>query len=276
MTAASIFAQTPPRPQFEVASIRPTSGAVENQATTFHLDAAQVRLVSLPVKYYIGMAFKIDPGQVVGPDWISSARYDIEATLPAGSSREQIPQMLQTLFEGRFGMKFHREKREFPVYALVLGKAPLKVKEAPPDEAGPPPPVNGAASGSRDGISVNLGNGSSWSFMPNRFEAHRLSMETFAGYLARFADRPIVDMTGLRGQYDLAFDVNPEDYQPMMIRNTLAVGIALPPQAMKALENSSSAALSDALETIGLKLEPRKAPLEVIVVDSARRTPTEN
>lgn len=86
----------------------------------------------------------------------------------------------------------------------------------------------------------------------------------------------IVDMTGLKGQYDFAFDVNPDEFQPMMIRNALSVGISLPPQALKSLENSSSAPLSDALENIGLKLEPRKAPLDVIVVDSLRKTPTEN
>lgn len=274
--AALAFAQSSPHLQFEVASIRPTSGAAENQATNFHFDAAQVRLVSLPLKYFIGMACGIKLGQVLGPDWISSDRYDIQATLPPGSSREQVPQMLLSLLEDRFGMKLHREKREFPVYALVRGKSALMVKEASPDEAGAPAPVNGSASGSANGITVNLGNGSSWSFMPNRFEAHKLTMEAFASYLERFADRTIIDMTGLKGQYDLAFDVNPEDYQPMMIRNTISVGISLPPQALKVLDNSSSAALSDALEKIGLKLESRKAPLEVIVVDSARRTPAEN
>jgi len=270
------LAQSSPHPRFEVASVRPTNGAVENQSTNFHVDAAQVRLVSLPLKYYIGMAYEIKPGQILGPDWINSERYDIQATIPPGNSRDQLPQMLQSLLEDRFGMKIHRETRDFPVYALVLGKAPLKVKEAQPDESGAPAPVNGAASGSVNGISVNLGNGSSWSFVPNRFEVHRLSMDVFVSCLERFADRPIVNMTGLPGRYDFGFDVNPEDYQPMMIRNTIAVGISVGPQALKALENSSSAALSDALEKIGLKLEPRKAPLDVIVLDDVRRTPTEN
>jgi uncharacterized protein (TIGR03435 family) len=101
-------------------------------------------------------------------------------------------------------------------------------------------------------------------------------MDDFAGNLERFADRPIVDMTGLKGQYDFAFDVNPEDYRPMLIRSAISAGAVLPPQALQLLDGTSSAALSDALQQVGLRLEARKAPLDVIVVDEAQKTPTAN
>jgi uncharacterized protein (TIGR03435 family) len=101
-------------------------------------------------------------------------------------------------------------------------------------------------------------------------------MEVFASNLERFADRPIVDKTGLNGQFDFTFDINPEDYQPMLIRSAIAAGVSLPPQALRLLDGSSSASLSDALEQIGLRLEPRKEPLDVMVVDSANKTPSEN
>jgi uncharacterized protein (TIGR03435 family) len=86
----------------------------------------------------------------------------------------------------------------------------------------------------------------------------------------------MVDMTGLTGQYDFAFDINPEDYRPMLLRSAIAAGASLSPQAMRLAEASSSAALSDALQQIGLRLEASKAPLDVMVVDEARKTPTEN
>lgn len=137
-------------------------------------------------------------------------------------------------------------------------------------------PVNIAGGGSAAGVSVNLGNGSSWSFVPNRFEAKKLTMEQFASNLERFADRPIVDMTGLKGQYDLAFDINPEDYRPMLIRSAISAGTVLPPRVLQYLDGTSSAPLSDALQQVGLRLDARKAPLDVIVVDEAQKTPTAN
>ncbi len=159
-----------------------------------------------------------------------------------------------------------------------IGKGELKLKEVPPDDdkGKAAEPINIAGGGSAAGVSVNLGNGSSWSFVPNRFEAKKLTMEQFAANLERFADRPIVDMTGLKGQYDFAFDVNPEDYRPMLIRSAVSAGAVLPPQALQLLDGTSSAALSDALQQVGLRLEARKAPLDVIVVDDAKKTPTEN
>jgi uncharacterized protein (TIGR03435 family) len=137
-------------------------------------------------------------------------------------------------------------------------------------------PVNVTAAGSEAGINTNLGNGASWSFVPNKFEAKKLTMEQLATTIERFADRPIVDMTGLKGKYGLIVDINPEDYQPMLIRVAVNAGAALPPQALRLLDGYSGASLSDALQKVGLRLELRKAPLDVIVVDDAKKTPVEN
>jgi len=137
-------------------------------------------------------------------------------------------------------------------------------------------PVNVGATVSAAGVSLDVGNGSSWSLVPNRFEGRKLSMSALASGLERFANRPIIDMTGLKGEYDFTFDVNPDDYRLMRIRGAVAAGVWTPPQALQMLEGSSSLSISDALAHVGLKLETRKAPLDVIVVDGGRRTPTEN
>ncbi len=274
-----LLAQTAAGPRFEVASIRPSSTQPQGQVSVgLHLDGAQVRIGSFALKEYIGLAYRTQISRIFGPDWIGSERFDIAATIPAGNKESQIPEMFQALLADRFQLKFHREQREFPVYALVLAKGPLKLKEIPPDpDAGKTPqPVNVAGGGSVQGVSVNLGGGSSWSFVPNKFEAKKLSMAQFSSNLERFADRPIVDMTGLKGQYDFTFDINPEDYMPMLIRSAISGGITVPPKALRLAESTTSAPLSDALQQVGLKLEPRKAPLDVIVVDSANKMPTEN
>jgi uncharacterized protein (TIGR03435 family) len=279
LAAASLFAQSSPLPQFEVASIRPSASTPQGQVNVgLHIDGAQVGVASMTLRDYLGIAYHTKISNIVGPDWIASDRFDISATIPAGNKTAQIPEMFQSLLAERFHLKIHREKRDFAVYALIISKGELKLKEVPPDDdkGKTPEPINASGGGSAAGVSVNLGNGSSWSFVPNRFEAKKLTMDQFAGNLERFADRPIVDMTGLKGQYDFAFDVNPEDYRPMLIRSAISAGVVLPPQALQLLDGTSSSALSDALQQVGLRLEARKAPLDVIVVDDAKKTPTEN
>jgi uncharacterized protein (TIGR03435 family) len=102
-------------------------------------------------------------------------------------------------------------------------------------------------------------------------------MAVFCANLERFSDRPIVDMSGLTGQYDFALDLTPEDYRSMLMRAAISAGVNLPPAALRLLDGSSSGVeLSDALQQVGLKLEPRKAPLDVLVIDDALKTPTAN
>ena len=102
-------------------------------------------------------------------------------------------------------------------------------------------------------------------------------MASLAGTLERFLDRPVVDMTGLKGPYNFSFEVTPEDYRAMLIRSAVVAGVVLPPEVLRILDGASSpSSLFDAMEKLGLKLESRKAPLDVVVVDSARKTPTEN
>jgi uncharacterized protein (TIGR03435 family) len=119
--------------------------------------------------------------------------------------------------------------------------------------------VSAADTGSERGMSVNLGHG------PLTHSAITISqppgtMLEFTLNIERFADRPIVDMTDLKGRYDFAFDVTPEDYTAMIIRAAMASGAALPAAAQRLLDASSPAALGDALQQIGLKLEARKLP----------------
>ncbi len=280
LLAASAFAQSP---QFEVASIKPFDPSAQGQVLAgVHVDGAQTRYVGLTLRDFLAIAYTIKATLISGPDWTASERFDISATLPAGSTPAQLPEMFQALLADRFQVKVHKDKKELPVYALVLGKGPLKLKESPPepdadkDNNLPKGTRNAATTSAGNGVSVNFGHGSSFTLANDRFEARKLTMALFAPNLERFADRRIVDMTGLTAQYDFAFDVMPEDYRAMLLRAAVWVGANLPPEAQKMLDASSPAALGEALQQTGLKLEARKAPLDVLVIDGALKTPTAN
>lgn len=273
------FAQNAPRPEFEVATIRPSAQTPPERVTAgVRIDGAQVRCAYLTVKDYIGMAYRVKLYQISGPDWIGSDRFDIAATIPSGVPTTQMPEMMQSLLEERFQIKIHREKKDFQVYALEVAKGGLKMQESAPDPNAEDTkaPLDITGNGSAQGISINLGRGSSYTFANNKFEAKRVTMATLAAILERFVDRPIVDMTELKGSYDLALDVTQEDYRAMLIHAAVAAGVTLPPEAMRLLDSASLASLFDALQKVGVKLDASKAPLDLLVIDEARKTPTDN
>jgi len=279
--AATIFAQAPARPEFEVATIRPSAQTPQDGVTAgVRIDGAQVRCAFLTLKDYIGIAYRIKLYQVSGPDWLGSERFDISGTVPAGVPTSQFPEMMRSLLEERFNLKIHRDKKDFPVYVLEVAKGGLKMQESAPDPdlatADAKTPVNVTGSGGSQGIAINYGRGTSYTFANNRFEAKRFTMELFAANLERFVDRPIVDMTNLKGVYDIALDVTQEDYRAMLIRAGVNAGVSLPPEALRLLDGASVASLLDAMQKLGLKLDARKAPLDLLVVDDARKIPTEN
>jgi uncharacterized protein (TIGR03435 family) len=275
-----LYAQSP---QFEVASIRlfvPGPGQV---AAGLHFDGAQVRGVGLSLRDYLATAYRFKATLISGPDWTATERYDIVATLPDGSKKATVPEMLQALLTDRFEVKLHKEKKELPIYALVLAKGPPKLKELPPDpneDKNDDEPVGMANVATiavvGNGVSVRYARGASFSVGDNRIEVTKLPLWVFCRNLERYSDRQIVDMTGLTGSYNLAVNVTPEVYQAMMLRSAVLRGAKLPPEAQTLLDASSPAAIGDALEQVGLKLEARKAPLDTIVIDSALKTPTAN
>jgi uncharacterized protein (TIGR03435 family) len=101
-------------------------------------------------------------------------------------------------------------------------------------------------------------------------------MAQLAELLTRFMDRPVVDSTGLNGQYDFSLGLTPEDRTALLIRSAINAGVTLPPQALRALDFGSNASLTGSMEKLGLTFQSSKAPLDVIVIDSVQKTPTEN
>ena|ERR1017187_1006715 len=282
----AVFGQTAPatpHAEFEVASIRPSAplGGGSQVNVGIHVDGAMVSCMAFSVKDYMVMAYQVKFYQIMGPEWIAGDRFDITAKLPEGATRSQVPAMLQTLLADRFEMKMHRENKELPVYTLVVGKGGSKMKESTLEEEivegpGGRGAVNVAASGGRGGVALSFGRGSSFMFADNKIVATKLTMASFVDTLVRFLDRPVVDATELKGNYDFELTFTPEDFRAMQIRSAIAAGVVLPPEALRLLEVGAGDSLFSAVQAVGLKLESRKAPIEVLVVDSVLKTPTAN
>jgi uncharacterized protein (TIGR03435 family) len=279
--AVAWFAQST-LPAFEVASIRPSINAPRQAvAAAGRTDGAQFRIAGLTIRDYISMGYAVKLNQISGPDWITTDRFDIAATLPEGSRPDQVPSMMQALLEDRFELKTHREKKEFPVYALRVSSSGLKMTEVLSDpgveQTDAKTPQTFTRQGSGRGISLDLGQGSSFNFANNKFEAKKLTMASLASMLERFLDRPVMDLTGMNGSYDVAFDLSPEDYRVMLIRAATAAGLVMSPDSLRILDESPvPASLFEGLAKFGLNLQAHRAPLDVLVVDNIRKTPTEN
>ena len=274
---AGVHVQTQSRLEFEVASIHQSPPSASTGG--LKMDGAQIHVKSFTLREYVARAYRVPPSHVAGPEWIASALFDVDAKLPAGATTEQIPEMLQALLADRFGLQQHHEQREMPMYALMLGKPPLKLKDSPrrPDSAPQtqaPVNVTVAAAGT-GGVSVDLGGGASYSFSNGRFDGTRMTAAMIAATFERFSDRRVLDMTGLAGTYDVSFELAPEAAQLFGLRAAVNAGIRLPPQALSLLDTGGNPLL-DAVEQLGLKLDARTGPVDVLVVDAARRVPIEN
>jgi uncharacterized protein (TIGR03435 family) len=265
---------------FEVVSIRPSEPMSDHANVGIRLDGSQMTARQLTLKDYVGIAYQVKIYQINGPDSLSE-RFDIAAKLPGQATMDQVPGMMQKMLEERFQLKYHKEKKDFPVYALVTTKGGIKAKPTPVEpnapDAGdaPKPAVNVTGTGNRGGVNINLGNGSSFSLADNKFVARKLTMTQVADTLARFEDKPVINMTEVSGAYDFELLFTQEDYMAMLIRSAVAAGVTLPPEALKMMESSGDS-LVTALEKVGLKLESRKLPLDVIVIDHLAKSPTEN
>lgn len=276
LVSATAFAQA--KAAFEVASIRPSAEQTTNVRVGFQATGSQVRVTAMTLKDYLVIAYSLRPQQIEGPDWIGQQRWDVVATIPEGGA-DKVLEMLQTLLAERFQLKLHRETKELPVYVLGVSKAGTKLTESKPDPnapAVPPDTVTVTGGGNNSTIGLDLGGGKSFTMENNQVQIRRMTMLDVAEVLTRFVDRPVVDQSGLTKTYDVTLDVPPDDFTALRIRSAVNAGVPLPPQALRLLDNASPDTLSGPLSKFGLTFEARRAPLEVIVIDSALKAPTEN
>jgi uncharacterized protein (TIGR03435 family) len=277
LSSIAALGQAPPaRPEFEVASVKKSAPAAPGQVNIgVHIDGAMVRYNTLPMRSYIRMAYRVNDYQVLGPDWLGTENFDIAAKLPEGATRAQLPEMIQSLLAERFKLVLHRDKKEFAVYALVVAKNGPKLKESPSDssvEASPAAKgtVDVNVTTGRGGGVVDMGNGSTIGYSRDRLEAKKVTVSALAVAVERLVDRPVLDMTGIAGNYDFSLEYSWDELRSLV--RTSSGGVTELPANPDAPGNS----IFTSVAAFGLRLEPRKAPIEVVVVDRIERTPTEN
>ena len=245
-------------PKFETASVkRMDRGIIHNS-----LGPGTVVLRGDPLKVVLMEAFKVKTYQIVGPSWLDEDCFEIVAKMPEGAATDRIPAMLQALLAERFKLVAHKEDRPRPVYALVVDKGGPKLKEA----------------NFRRGA-LQPGTVMFRAATDTRGFKGAMTMTTLAHFLSRGLDRPVQDFTGLEGKYDidLAWAPDPGIDRPSPSAVSFIAATAASGDTRTELPAAPTATLFTAIrESLGLKLEPRNAPVEMLVIDHVERVPTEN
>jgi uncharacterized protein (TIGR03435 family) len=228
-------------------------------------DTGRIVFTNVTLMSVLLRAYDVKPYQATGPDWSSSERYDITAKIPPGATKEQFNLMLQRLLAERFHLALHHETREVQGYELVGGKGGPKLK--PSTEVGPDvqpteepkTDANGFPRLSAPGLVMMEGlHGTAVvSFLTARAQP----LSALVEMLIKEFRLPITDKTGLTGKFDFTLEFAPE-----------APG-ALPPEAP---DESAPNLITAIPRQLGLKLDPKKIPVDILVIDRADKSPTEN
>jgi uncharacterized protein (TIGR03435 family) len=256
------YAQTA---QFEVASVKPSpppapgrNAAVAVRGGPGSTDPALVRFDNIDLFSLVTMAYGIGRYQLFGPEWLSTARFDINARVPLGATRDQYRLMLQNLLAERFKLALHHETREIPIYEMTIAKNGPKLKESPVDldetDPGLQPPPRWSSPPPQAG---NVG---------GSMQSTKQPMEWLVAMLSGMLGRPVTDTTGLKGKYDIQLRWGGFGLNASVAPDNPDVGAA----------ESEPSLIQAVQEQLGLKLTPKKAPFDVLVIDHIERVPAEN
>jgi uncharacterized protein (TIGR03435 family) len=308
LTCGAAFGQAAAEtPTFEAASVKPAEPQtgmairVMMRGGPGSEDPGQLRYSNVTLKNVLMNAYAVKGYQISGPKWLETERFDIVAKIAQGATKEQFQLMLQNLLAERFKVALHHETKELPMYALVVGKGGSKMKESKEEDtaasAPPPPPPPGAG---RDGepekgrvkigadgmpqLPPGMGKNGLMMMMMNgrmRLVGNRQAISQLTEMLGNQLGRPVVDGTELKAKYDFTLDFTPEGMNGPM-------GMMPPPPPqheggpgpggpMASAPDTGGPSIFTALqEQLGLKLEQRKGPVDLLVIDRAEKAPTEN
>ena len=240
-------------PAFEVASLKPSGPISPAQERLFEMVANDGDALGLPGRgqrveihgrsaaELIAAASRVPLRDIVGPSWLSDARFDIDALIPSGQTRAKAPEMLLTLLQERLALKAHRDVRRTSGFILLVAEGGPKLKEAPPFTP-----------------SADLGSLTDHSRPPFnglREELGHCDMAQLANNLAQQLREPVEDQTGLKGFYSIL--------------------IQIPGDEMKD-ETQRPAAFQAAMKAYGLRLAAGKIDAPILVIDNISKTPTPN
>ena len=233
------FAQPAKPPSFEVASISATQPGQES----IEFGPASLTMKNVRLTACIGWAYGVQDFQITGPSWLNDVWFDIFAKTANAATVAELRQMLQTLLADRFKLAVHRDVKEMTTYVLTVGKSGHKLQ--PVDVEGSPSFKTGK---------LNLtGQGA--------------TLAQLTEFLSKELREPVVDRTGLTGRFNYFLNIEP--YFTEEMRKSGGPDGGPPPDGASIVATAIQGQL-------GLKLESKKAPVEMIVVEHAEKAPTEN
>jgi uncharacterized protein (TIGR03435 family) len=242
---------------FEVASVKRAAPLPQQQLFLreltweymdpgFHLvHGRTLRLGSITLPQLIARAYRVRTRQVIVPKGFNSEKYDIEARLPEGAPKDGEYEMLKNLLADRFALRVHAETRNESGLQLVVRAGGSHLKAADPATKRKEGDVESLLARKREPMARGAG----------YFQSGHCSMAKLADYLSLTLKMLIADHTGLSGEYEVALDIAPQED---------ADGLDRPARFVQALRK------------LGLDLKKGEVALDVVVVDSASRTPTPN
>jgi uncharacterized protein (TIGR03435 family) len=245
----------PPRPMaadaplaFEVATIKPSNPDAPGKL--FTVKGRQVLTINTTLNDLIVFAYDLHHKQIAGgPDWAETQKFDVtgQPEAPGIPSIVQLRGMIRLLLTERFKLAFHRDKREMPVYAIVVGPNGHKLTKNENNPNGLP-----------GMLFRGLGN----------LPVTNATIAEFAGVMqSAVMDRPVIDRTGLTGRWDFSIRWTPDESQ------FGGLGVRVPPPTDD--PNAPPGIFTAFTDQLGLKLDPTRAPAEVIVIDKVER-PSDN
>jgi uncharacterized protein (TIGR03435 family) len=253
---------------FEVVSVKPNKG--DSMQMRIMMTPDGISLIGIPLHMMLREAFGVSNDRLTGePGWVNTERFDIEAkvaaedvaTLKNLKPAERIA-MLLPVFQERFGLKFHHETKDLTVYALVIAKGGLKMKEADPK--------NTYSSGFKP---PNATSGAGMMRMaPGEFIGQGVPIDPLVRQLSQQIGGMVVDKTGLTGKYDFDLKWEADETLGPVMRGP--DNGTLPPGAAPAPEGSGPSLFAAVDEQLGLKLDARKEPTDVIVIDQIEQPST--
>jgi uncharacterized protein (TIGR03435 family) len=253
MLALLAHAQTPAAvkspPKFEVATIKPGHNDGHGPSGIRPAPGGERYIATnITLKALITVAYRLRPDQVIGgPGWMDTDVYDMNAKAEQPSSLEELHLMLRDLLADRFKLRFHRDTKEMPIYALTVGKDGPKLKPHEAQSAGDP------------WIDVTFD-----PFPHATWHAKSAPLDYFAWRLSGILDRPVVDQTNLKGGYDFEFSYT-ADLPPGMQPGALLNGAAI---------DTSGPTIFEAIrKQLGLTLERGKGSVDTLVIDHAEKAP---
>jgi uncharacterized protein (TIGR03435 family) len=251
-------------PKFEVATIKP---GTDDGRMMLMFTPDGVSISGVAMQMILREAFLTEDDRIVGaPGWVKSTKYDIQAKVDAADAPkleklkiDQRRSMLVPLLVERFNLKYHHETRELPMYALVVAKGGLKMKESKPEDAAVSKPGDAAVKNAPPQQGQHM-----LRFMGRgHLESTGTGVPFLVHILSEQLGRSIVDKTGLTGDFDYTLTWTPDDGASGMPGG----GAGGPPPEENAGDTAGPSLFTAVQEQLGLKLESEKGMADVIVID---------